>query len=30
LVTSNDGTTDLAGSNLGHVQNDDGGDETDT
>lgn len=30
LVSSNDGTTDLLGSNLGHVQDDDGGNETDT
>lgn len=30
LVTSNNGTTDLLGGDLGHVQNDDGGDETDT
>lgn len=30
LVAGDDGTTDLAGSNLGHVQNDDGGNETDT
>lgn len=30
LVSRNDSAADLAGSNLGHVQNDDGGDETDT
>lgn len=30
LVTSNNGTTDLLGGNLRHVQNDNGGDETDT
>lgn len=30
LLTSNNGTTDLLGGNLGHVQNDNGGDETDT
>lgn len=30
LVARDDSTANLAGSNLGHVQNDDGGDETDT
>jgi len=30
LVARDDGTTDLAGSNLGHVENDDGRDESDT
>lgn len=30
LVTGHEGTADLLGRDLGHVQNDDGGDETDT
>lgn len=30
LVSSDEGATDLLGANLGHVQNDDGGLETDT
>jgi hypothetical protein len=30
LVSRDDGTTDLAGSDFGHVENDDGRDETDT
>jgi hypothetical protein len=29
-LTSNNGTTDLLGRNFGHVQDDNGGDETDT
>jgi len=30
LVSGNEGSSDLSGTDLGHVKNDDGGDETDT
>ena len=30
LITSHDSTSDFARSDLGHIENDDGGDETDT